>query len=156
MKITITSGVGVGKTPLAAFDTALLDAGVGNYNLLSLSSVIPPKSTLSCNKHVAPEGEYGHRLYVVISSQAANEPGQEAWAGLGWVQDEEQKGLFVELHGDSELQVRQNINDTLETMVANRNYCYGPIQQKVAGIRCTDQPACAVVIAVYESQQWTQ
>lgn len=155
MKITITAGTGVGKTPLAAFDAALLDAGCGNYNLLALSSVIPPGSHLEDRKHVAPAADYGHRLYVVISAERATEPGQEAWAGLGWVQDEEQKGLFVELHGDSEAHVKQAIHDSLETMVANRDYEFGPIQHKVAGIQCVDQPACAVVIAVYESQKWS-
>ena len=42
MKIRLSSGRGEGPTPLAAFDAALLDAGVSNYNLLPLSSVIPP------------------------------------------------------------------------------------------------------------------
>lgn len=155
MKIVITTGASSGTTPLAAFDAALLDAGVGNYNLVPLSSVIPPETELEFAKYEAPKQEYGHRLYVVISSQQAIEPQQEAWAGLGWVQDRHRKGLFVELHGRSEAEVEQEIRDTLECMMANRqDYVYGPIQSKTVGIRCVDEPVCAVVIAVYESQGW--
>ena len=44
MKIIVTSGTGEGPTSLAAFDAALLDAGVANYNLICLSSIIPPGS----------------------------------------------------------------------------------------------------------------
>lgn len=41
LDICLSSGTGEGPTPLAAFDAALPDAGVANYNLLCLSSVIP-------------------------------------------------------------------------------------------------------------------
>ena len=44
MQIHLASGVGSGPTELAAFDAALAAAGVANYNLLYLSSVIPPAS----------------------------------------------------------------------------------------------------------------
>jgi pyruvoyl-dependent arginine decarboxylase len=46
MKIKIASGVGTGPTTLAAFDAALNHAGVANYNIIKLSSVIPPKTTI--------------------------------------------------------------------------------------------------------------
>lgn len=39
MHIYVTTGTGEGPTPLAAFDAALINAGVANYNLICLSSV---------------------------------------------------------------------------------------------------------------------
>jgi pyruvoyl-dependent arginine decarboxylase (PvlArgDC) len=33
--------VGIGRTELSAFDAALANVGIGDYNLLPLSSVIP-------------------------------------------------------------------------------------------------------------------
>jgi len=42
VRIVVSRGTGEGPTPLAAFDKALLAAGVENYNLIRLSSVIPP------------------------------------------------------------------------------------------------------------------
>jgi arginine decarboxylase len=44
--IIITTGTAQGPTALAAFDAALLGAGVANYNLIPLSSVIPPMTVL--------------------------------------------------------------------------------------------------------------
>ena len=41
-EIRLSTGVGVADTSLAAFDAALYEAGIGNFNLLPLSSVIPP------------------------------------------------------------------------------------------------------------------
>lgn len=38
----VTSGAGTGSTPLNAFDKALLNAGIGNFNLIKVSSVLPP------------------------------------------------------------------------------------------------------------------
>lgn len=40
-KFYIGHGVGHGKTRLDSFDDALLDSGVGNYNLVRLSSILP-------------------------------------------------------------------------------------------------------------------
>jgi len=45
-RIILTSGIGIGSTKLNAFDNALLNAGIGNFNLLSVSSIIPPKAKI--------------------------------------------------------------------------------------------------------------
>ena len=39
---TFVSGASEGYTPLNAFDGALLAAGVGNTNLVKMSSIVPP------------------------------------------------------------------------------------------------------------------
>ena len=81
--------------------------------------------------------------------------GQAAWAGVGWVQEPaDGRGLFVELHGDSETGVRADINATLTSMMASRGRSYGPIQCELAGSICRGMPVCALVIAVYQSQGW--
>jgi arginine decarboxylase len=74
MKIQITTGVGEGPAPLAAFDTALLSAGVANYNLLCLSSVIPPASIIERATYITPADKYGHRLYIVMAQEQAAVP----------------------------------------------------------------------------------
>ncbi len=102
MKITVTSGTGEGPTSLAAFDAALLDAGVANYNLIYLSSVIPNGGIIERNKFIMPTDEYGYRLYVVMSRHEEHQLGKTAWTGLGWTQDKASKcGLFVEIQGSS-------------------------------------------------------
>src|SRR5579859_541951 len=105
MKIMITPGQGTGPTSVAAFDAALSAAGVLNYNLIHLSSVIPPCSTIVRERYVAPvdRDEYGHRLYVVMAPRDEMVEGAEAWAGIGWTQEKgDGRGLFVECTASTE------------------------------------------------------
>ncbi len=44
MKIAITSGKAEGPSKLNAFDNALLNAGIGDVNLIKVSSIIPADS----------------------------------------------------------------------------------------------------------------
>jgi len=46
MKISITTGKAEGPTKLNAFDNALLDAGIGDVNLIKVSSIIPAGAEL--------------------------------------------------------------------------------------------------------------
>src|ERR1035441_9431774 len=104
LRIPVTTGTGSGPTPIAAFDAALLDSGIGNFNLIRLSSVIPPLSVVEmASGPIAPLGRWGDRLYVVYAHRGASEPGHTAWAGIGWVQNANTgAGLFVEHDADDE------------------------------------------------------
>ncbi|HSX23525.1 MAG TPA: pyruvoyl-dependent arginine decarboxylase [Candidatus Saccharimonadales bacterium] len=156
MKINITSGTGVGATELAAFDHALVSANVANFNLIYLSSVLPSGSDVSVpDKPVKPVGEWGDRLYVVIAQQRTSQRNQEAWAGIGWMQDPKTKnGLLVEHQGFNEEEVRADIKNSLEGLAQNRNMTFGPIHMEVVGKKCIALPICALVIAVFESDEW--
>ena len=80
--------------------------------------------------------------------------GREAWAGLGWIQDKEGHGLFVEHKAESEEAVIRLIKNSLEDMRQNRKYNYGKINYLTAGIKCRNKPVCALVAAVYQSRSW--
>jgi arginine decarboxylase len=158
MKIHIGTGVGTGPTTLAAFDAALNDTGIANYNLLRLSSVVPPNTEIIVHDgHIDAEmpGDWGDRLYVVMAEMRADTPNVEAWGGIGWVQDPEtKKGLFVEHEGHSEQSVRDDITQSLQALMKTRGVDFGPIHMHVRGITCTDKPVCAMVTAVYQSSDW--
>jgi arginine decarboxylase len=157
MNINISTGIGTGPTNLSAFDSALNHAGVANFNLIRLSSVIPPKSKIIyTNPPIKKiEGNWGDKLFVVMAEQRVDTPNTEAWAGIGWVQDKNTgKGLFVEHEGNSEKKVRSDITQSLEALMATRNVNFGEIQMKVVGRSCKHEPVCALVVAVYQSQSW--
>lgn len=157
LEIVVTRGTGSGPTPIAAFDQALLDAGIANYNLLYLTSVLPAGSRVVRRAFQAPREEYGHRLYVVLAHRETRIHGESVWAGLGWVQAPETgKGLLVEMHGTSERAVERGIGRSLEAMVANRHEAYGPIDSEMTGIECHVEPVCALVAAVYQSRGWSR
>jgi arginine decarboxylase len=155
VRIVVSRGTGEGPTSLAAFDSALLAAGVENYNLIRLSSVIPPGAGIERCRFATDPDEYGRRLYVVMAEQRATEPGEGAYAGLGWVQEPgDGRGLFVECEGKSHADVHDEIAATLDSMTAGRRRDYGPVESEIAGVECTGRPVAAVVIAVYKSEGW--
>jgi arginine decarboxylase len=157
--IEIACGTGTGPNTLAAFDGALRATGIANFNLLRLSSVIPPGTdVLPVSDRVSPiTGEWGDRLYVVMAESRVTEPGQEAWAGIGWVQDEASgKGLFVEHEGYEEDAVRTDILDSLDSLVRGRpGTTFGPPQFVLHGAVCDGTPTCALAVAVYETASWS-
>ena len=155
-EIRISTGVGVADTALASFDAALYEAGIGNFNLLPLSSVIPPGANVVQKHPDLAEAEWGDRLYIVMAEHRASSVGEEAWAGIGWVQelDGQRRGLFVEHHGSSEAEVEGQIHASLGSMQEYRPQTFGPVQQVIRGARCTGRPVCALVAATYQSQGW--
>lgn len=157
MKINITAGTGVGPTELAAFDHALVSAGVANFNLIYLSSVLPPSSNVVVHdKPVIPKGNWGDRLYVVMAQRRTSQRNQEVWAGIGWIQDPKTKqGLLVEHEGHSKSEVSDDIKNSLKALAENRGMEFGPINMHIIGKKCVALPVCALVVAVFESSSWT-
>lgn len=155
LEIYVTTGTGHASTPLAAFDHALFEAGIGNYNLIVLSSVIPIGAIVRRKQWWGRDEEWGHKLYVVLAQQGEQVVGKEAWAGLGWVQSEQDgRGLFVEHHGPSRQHVEDEIEASLTRMSAYRSERFGPIQTAIVGTACTGPPVCALAGAVYHSERW--
>jgi arginine decarboxylase len=153
--ITLAAAVGEGRTDVAAFDNALVRTGTANFNLIRLCPVIPAGASVVglAAPHFA--GTWGDRLYVVYAAQRASRAGDEAWAGIGWVQDPNTgMGLFVEHEGTNEHAVREEIAASLEDLQTSRGFTLGPPQSRVIGGVCTERPICALVICVYGSDPW--
>ena len=174
LSITVTAATGTGPTSLAAFDDALRAAGVANFNLIRLSSVIPPGSTvvgLPAQEPGIPGaidltdsspllrrdlgGGWGDRLYAVWAYQSAELLGQEAWAGVAWAQDpSDNRGLFVEHEGASEAQVRQELEASLTSICEARGMRDLEQHSVVVGATCDGPPVAALVIAPYQTATW--
>ena len=154
-RIVLAQGTRCGPTELAAFDAALRDAGVANYNLLCLSSVIPPGSCLERARWVTPAEHWGQRLYVVLSQVRSAQPGETVHAGIGWVQHAVGgHGLFVELHDTDRARLRDNLAATLAAMQRGRGIELGTVHTEIASATCEHEPVCALVVAVYAPQAW--
>lgn len=154
MKIILTTGIGEGDTKLSAFDAALWDAGIANSNLITLSSIIPPNSVIVSDKTTLNNENFGDRLYVVLAQKRESDVGREAWAGIGWVQSDDGRGLFVEHSGSQKAEVVRQIKESLNDMTKYRKEKYGIINYQVAGIQCRIRSVCAVVAAIYGVEEW--
>ena len=154
MDIIVTYGVGEGMTDLVAFDNALFCAGIANYNLISMSSIIPLHCRVKMKKFKANNKDYGNKLYIVLSYHTVNQKNCEAWAGLGWMQDKKGKGIFVEEKGFSKKEVNERINATLIGMKSYRKVNFITEGRKLVGKKCNNFSVCASVCAIFKNESW--
>ncbi|MGB7450172.1 MAG: pyruvoyl-dependent arginine decarboxylase [Ornithinimicrobium sp.] len=152
-QITVRTGRGEGQTLLSAFDGALQQAGVADFNLVTLSSVIPPSGRVVRGQGRLAGG-HGDRLLCVQAVAYADHPGEHAWAGVGWVTDSSGKGLFVEHTGGSRETVEEQIRLSLADMVERRGDSYGDREIALATAHCVDRPVCAIALAAFQVQGW--
>ena len=68
----LVAGRSEGFTPLNAFDGALLNAGVGNTNLIKLSSILPPGARKIEPLKLSP----GNMIPIAYASKSSDIPGQ--------------------------------------------------------------------------------
>lgn len=159
LTIRVSSGSGTGRTPLAAFDAALAAAGVSDFNLVRLSSIVPPGAAVQeVERHDQLRGAHGDVLFCVYAQAHASLPGHEAWAGIAWSRHEDGSGagLFVEHEGPSNEQVAADLTHSLQDLSATRGNRYHPEGRRVTGITCVTMPVCAVVVATYRHVGWQE
>lgn len=165
LSIRVVGAIGSGPTALAAFDDALVSVGVANYNLVRLSSVIPPGSEVTAasptvidltdRARIGGSAGWGDRLYAVWAFESAERLGEEAWAGVAWVQDpSDGRGLFVEHEGRSEATVRDELSASLHSICTARSLEHLEQHSVVVGTSCEQSPVAALVIAPYLSEPW--
>ncbi|MEM6997886.1 MAG: pyruvoyl-dependent arginine decarboxylase [Patescibacteria group bacterium] len=158
--IQVKSGAGVGETDISAYDSALSKIGVHNFNLVLLSSVIPPHSivrTLGESEIVSNVGSHGDRLYVVQARADSCVPGSTISSGIGWIQyGEDNRGLFVEHHSDSAESCRDLITASLSDMCVSRSIRLDPadINMEIIETKCRKKCTSAIVMAVFEHEPW--
>jgi arginine decarboxylase len=156
LQITVRRGIGEGPTELAAFDAALVAAGVANFNLIALSSVIPPGADVhDVRRPSAHPGTWGDCLYVVMAQHRTSTPGVEVWAGIGWTTTASAGGLFVEHDGTNRRAVEAAIELSLEALRSHRpEVAFGAHASAISGTRCHGRPVCALVVAAFEARGW--
>jgi arginine decarboxylase len=91
-----TAGNAEGSTPLNAFDNALLAAGIGNINLVRISSILPP------GVHVVPLPRIrpGAIIPTAFAAQTSEVPGEVIAAAVGWARpvSPAKNGVIMEFH----------------------------------------------------------
>jgi arginine decarboxylase len=92
-----TAGHAEGGSALNAFDNALLAAGIGNVNLIKVSSIVPPEVSIIDLPKIKP-GALVPTAYASITSQT---PGERLAAAVGYAlpDDPAKSGVIMEFHG---------------------------------------------------------
>ena len=119
----LTSGVGVHREELVAFELALREAGIAAQNLVAVSSILPP----DCQLIERAEGEKmlraGQILHVVLSREKTCEPHRALGAAIGIARpaDRSLHGFIAEYGGFGEpaAEIALHAEDLAATMLAS-------------------------------------
>jgi arginine decarboxylase len=92
-----TAGHAEGGTTLNAFDNALLAAGIGNINLIKISSILPPEVPVVDLPKIKP----GALIPTAYAAIASDVPGERLAAAVGYAvpDDPAKNGVIMEFHG---------------------------------------------------------
>lgn len=115
----LVKGAAEGRTRLNAFDNSLIEAGVGDTNLMRMSSILPPGAEQrSITDFDLPRGGLIPLAYATIDSTTPGRYISSAIA-VGIPEDEEEPGVIMEFEDHSKLEnvesiVRQMVVDAFE------------------------------------------
>jgi arginine decarboxylase len=100
-RMFFTKGVGHHRNKLQSFELALRDAGVEICNLVTISSIYPPKCKIISKTEGLKNLMPGQITFVVMARQETNEPARlvHAAVGLARPMNKEQYGYISEHHG---------------------------------------------------------
>lgn len=105
----LVKGASEGRTRLNAFDNALINSGVGDTNLMRMSSILPPGATQHDISEIAlPKGGLIPLAYAAIDSTT---PGRfiSSAIAVGIPEDEKEPGVIMEFEDHSKLENVENI-----------------------------------------------
>jgi arginine decarboxylase len=71
-KVFLTKGVGKHKEKLASFELALRDAGIADYNIVRVTSILPPHAQLISKEKGIQNFKPGQIIYCVMAENVAH------------------------------------------------------------------------------------
>jgi len=123
-KYTIVSGIGRSKYPLVAFDAALQDAGIGDYNLVKVSSIMPA----NCEYRDKIEIENGSIIFTAFATMTITE-GETGSTGVAVAIpiNPEHSGVIFE-NSAQDFSAEKNVIAMAKQAMENRNKEYAEIK----------------------------
>ena len=82
-QIFFTKGEGIHKDKLISFEMALRDAGLAPYNLVTVSSILPPNAKIISREEGLSQLSPGEIVYCVLARTDTNIPNQAISASIG-------------------------------------------------------------------------
>ncbi|QLC50188.1 arginine decarboxylase, pyruvoyl-dependent [Methanolobus zinderi] len=118
----LTKGFGVHKHRLASFELALRDAQIEKFNLVSVSSILPPNCKIIPKDEGVKQLGAGEIVHCVLARNDTNEPHRLVAAAVGTAVpvNEENYGYISEHHsyGEDEETAGEYAEDLAATMLA--------------------------------------
>jgi arginine decarboxylase len=99
--VFLTSGIGVHRHRLTSFEFALREADIEQQNLVTVSSILPPRIALISREAGVATLKPGEITFCVMARAETNEPGRRIHASIGIARpaDPDMYGYIAEHHG---------------------------------------------------------
>jgi arginine decarboxylase len=121
-KMFFTRGKGVARERLTSFEAALRNAGISQYNLVTVSSIFPPYCRVITREHGTSLLHPGEITYCVMARNDTCEPGRlvAAATGVAIPKDPSRYGYISEHHsfGQTRTEAGDYAEDLAATMLA--------------------------------------
>jgi arginine decarboxylase len=122
-KLFFTKGVGKHREKLESFEFALRNAGIEKFNLVRVSSILPPDCKIVSPEKGLKELETGQIVYCVLSQSQSNEPRRLLATSIGCAipADRKNYGYLSEHHsfGESDAKAGAYAEDLAASMLAS-------------------------------------
>jgi len=143
----VTSGKALSKVSrLNTFDLALKDAGIGQCNLVSVSSIIPP----GCRETFLRTLPVGSITYAVISRAEGKD--ETISAGIAWgVERNDGYGVVAEACGKmDEATAKEKLDRKIQEMAKTRGIELGEVKYKIETLDVPrDSYGCVAAVLVF-------
>ncbi|HAF71246.1 MAG: putative pyruvoyl-dependent arginine decarboxylase [Acetothermia bacterium 64_32] len=137
----LVAGAGEGSTELNAFDRALLSAGIGDLNLVRVSSIMPPHVKLVGTLPQLPKGAF---VLVVYSARTSSVPGESLAAAVAVGRAPDGFGVVMEAQGKDRAQAECEARKKVEEAFRMRGLKLSEVQVAAAEHRVS---RCGGVVA---------
>lgn len=121
--VFFTKGVGRHKEKLHSFELALRDAGIQRYNLVNVSSILPPECKIISREKGLEMMDAGAITFVVMARNETNEPNRLVVSSIGCAvpADRSGYGYLSEHHafGETDEKAGDYSEDLAATMLAS-------------------------------------
>ena len=122
-QVFFTRGVGRHKEKLSSFELALRNASIEKFNLVRVSSILPPNCDVVSKEKGLKQLYAGQIVFVVLAEAATNEPNRLLSASIGVAipNDRSHYGYLSEHHafGEKEKVSGEYAEDLAATMLAS-------------------------------------
>jgi len=154
-KVTLAAGTvgrAEGGTGLNAFDNALLAGGIGNVNLIKVSSILPPEVPVV---DVVPKLAPGALVPTAYAAMTSEVPGETIAAAVGYAvpDDPAKNGVIMEFHGHA---TREEAEQAIHGMLAEAFRVRGEAirEQRVFAVAHTvERIGCALAAITLLSEE---
>lgn len=136
-KYTLVTGAGCGPTRLNAFDRALIAAGIGNLNLIKVSSILPPGTEYVPESNIPPGSLTPIAYGALISDEQDDVIAAAIGVGVG-----EDYGMIMEYSGkctqaEADATVRRMVDEAFRDRgLALHTIRSAAVEKRVQDISC--------------------